>query len=80
MRRSVFLAILFLVSPSLVMSQEIPATPLPLRTVLAQMNKHAKALAKGHKELRGKLRPSIAEQPGFRIGCARMTRPNTGCS
>jgi hypothetical protein len=46
------LAILLLASQSVAMSQGIPQTPLPMRTVLPEMNKRAKTLAKDHKELR----------------------------
>jgi len=51
MRWSV-LAILFLCCPLVLMPQDIPQIPGSMRTVLGEMNKRAKILAKGHKELR----------------------------
>jgi len=45
-------AVMFLVSASVAVSQELPVSPQPVRPVLSQMNKRAKALAKLHKELR----------------------------
>ena len=46
------LTILLLCSPSMAISQAIPQTPGSMQTVLGEMTKRAKTLAKGHKELR----------------------------
>ena len=50
--RGCLIAILFLALPSAAIAQGLPEAPLPMSTVLPEMNKRAQTLAKGHKELR----------------------------